>query len=210
MTAKKHRVYKVIKRAGDFTFSLVGLILSSPILLIVAVCIKISSHGPILFRQVRTGKDGKEFTIYKFRSMTTDNDVNNLEEEDRVTKIGKFIRATSIDELPQLYNVLKGDMSIVGPRPWIPVYYAKMNKKQRERCSVLPGVTGLAQVKGRNNISITKKIDYDLEYIDKLSLLEDIKIIILTIKALFTKDETENRKITLKEELQELEGRKKK
>ena len=180
------------------------MVILIPVTLIVGIIIKIEDHGPIFFRQVRTGKSGKEFTLVKFRSMRIENDVRDFSKEDEMTKIGKIIRRTSIDELPQFWNVLKGEMSFVGPRPWIPEYYHRMRKDQRQRFSVRPGITGLAQVRGRNNITVTKKIKYDLEYVEKMSFHEDIKIVFLTIGAIFKKEAACAKKTNIKDELDEL------
>ena len=174
--------YRVTKRAFDFIFALIGLIVASPLFLVVAIAIKLNSKGSVFFRQRRTGKDGKEFDILKFRSMTADNDVRDLSCKDQYTAVGKFIRRTSIDELPQLINILKGEMSFIGPRPWIPEYWENMNERQRERNSVRPGITGLAQAKGRNGLSVFEKIGYDLEYVDNCSVLMDMKVVALTVK----------------------------
>lgn len=174
--------YRVTKRAFDFIFALIGLIVASPLFLVVAIAIKLTSKGPVFFRQRRTGKDGKEFDILKFRSMTADNDVRDLSCKDQYTAVGKFIRRTSIDELPQLINILKGEMSFIGPRPWIPEYWENMNDEERERNSVRPGITGWAQANGRNGIDIFQKIDYDLDYVNNCSLRMDAKVVVATIK----------------------------
>ena len=188
----------------DRLFAIIGLILSSPIMLIIAIAIKLDSRGPILFRQVRTGKKGKNFTMYKFRTMIVDNDVHDFKKSDQPTRIGKLLRKTSLDELPQLFSIATGKMSFIGPRPWITDYYENMNEVQRRRYAVRPGLTGLAQVKGRNNISIFKKIEYDLEYINNYSCYQDIKIIFLTIKAVFTGSGADAGKQTIQKELEDL------
>ena len=166
--------------------------------------IKKEDKGPVLFKQTRTGYKGKEFKLYKFRSMTIDNDVLNNKSENKLTKIGTFIRKTSLDELPQFINILKGDMSLIGPRPWIVEYYQNFTDEQKKRVDVLPGITGLAQATGRNNISIFEKINYDLEYVNKYSLLMDIKVIFLTIKTVLSKTGAEISKSGIHEELKEL------
>lgn len=143
--------------------------LASIIFVIVAGCIKLDSRGPILFRQKRTGKDGEPFTLYKFRSMPADNDVHDTSKSDSLTRVGKVIRATSLDEIPQLINIIKGDMSFIGPRPWITDYYDNMNSDQRRRNNVRPGITGRAQAYGRNSISIQQKIAHDLDYVDNVT-----------------------------------------
>ena len=178
--------------------------LASIIFIIVAGCIKLDSRGPILFRQKRTGKGGKPFTLYKFRSMPADNDVHDTSKSDSLTRVGKVIRATSLDEIPQLINIIKGDMSFIGPRPWITDYYDNMNSDQRRRNNVRPGITGRAQAYGRNSISIQQKIAHDLDYVDNVTLLNDAKIIFVTIKTLFDKESNTLGKSGIHEELQEL------
>ena len=178
--------------------------LASIIFIIVAGCIKLDSRGPILFRQKRTGKGGKPFTLYKFRSMPADNDVHDTSKSDSLTRVGKVIRATSLDEIPQLINIIKGDMSFIGPRPWITDYYDNMNSDQRRRNNVRPGITGRAQACGRNSISIQQKIAHDLDYVDNVTLLNDVKIIFVTIKTLFDKESNTLGKSGIHEELQEL------
>jgi len=172
--------------------------------------VKNQDGGPVFFKQPRVGKNGKVFKLVKFRSMTIDNDLYNLNEEDKITKFGDFIRKTSIDELPQLWNILKGEMSFIGPRPWVKGYYDNMNNEQRRRHDVLPGITGLAQAKGRNNISIIKKIGYDLEYVDNISLLEDVKVFFLTIKTVITKDGVQHGKQSVENEIKTLKDAKEK
>lgn len=199
-------IYFIVKRIFDFLFALIGLIILSPIMIIVAIAIKIDSKGPAIFKQTRTGLNGKEFMLYKFRSMVAENDVHDFSSQDKHTKVGNFIRKTSLDELPQLFNILKGDMSFIGPRPWITDYYENMNEVQRHRCDVIPGITGLAQVRGRNTITIFDKINNDLEYIDHFSLLEDIKIVFLTIKVVLTKEGADAGKSTIQNELDDLKA----
>ena len=166
--------------------------------------IKIDSKGPVLFKQIRSGKYGKPFKLYKFRTMAADNDVHDFSNKDRHTKIGTILRKTSLDELPQIINIFKGDMSFIGPRPWITDYWDNMNEIQRHRCDVLPGITGLAQAKGRNNISIFEKINYDLEYIKNFSLLEDIKVVFWTVKTVLSHEGADAGKSTIQNELQDL------
>ena len=202
--SKAQRVYCVFKRFLDIVISLVGLIILIPFIIIIGPLIKLQDKGPIFFKQKRTGRYGKEFTLIKFRSMPVDNDVRDFTVENKMTKIGKFIRRTSIDELPQFWNIFKGEMSFVGPRPWIPEYYQNMTKKQRGRYLVRPGITGLAQVNGRNAITVTKKIKYDLEYVKGVSLRMDTKIILLTIMTVFRKSEACSKKTIIKDELKEL------
>lgn len=183
--------YSVLKRILDLVFSTIGLILLSPLFLILAILIKREDGGDVFFKQTRTGQFGKEFKMYKFRSMVMDNDVHDLKSEDKYTKVGKFIRNTSIDELAQLINVFKGDMSLIGPRPWITDYYENMIKTQRVRTLVKPGITGLAQANGRNGITIFEKIGYDVEYVKKFSIVTDVRVIGETIRAALRHDSEE-------------------
>ena len=172
----------------DRLLALIGLIILCPLMLIIAIAIKIDSKGPALFKQERTGKRGKTFTLYKFRSMCKENNYKDFSKPDQYTKVGKILRKTSLDELPQLINILKGDMSFIGPRPWVVECYKYMDKKQKHRNDVRPGITGLAQVNGRQCINILERIKYDLVYIEHYSLWMDIKIVFLTIKTVFTAD----------------------
>ncbi|MBK5432919.1 sugar transferase [Bacillus sp. TH25] len=190
--------YLVAKRCIDFIGALCGLILLSPVFLIVAVLIKYQDpKGPVLFKQIRIGKDGKEFYMYKFRSMVIDaeeklkdllkhNEVSGamfkMKEDPRVTRIGKFIRKTSIDELPQLLNVLKGEMSLVGPRPPLPREVKEYTAYDKQRLLVTPGCAGLWQVTERNSVGFKEMVELDLEYINKRSVLYDLKIIFKTIQ----------------------------
>jgi len=199
---------KYIKRFFDLILSLIIFIVFLPIMLIVALLIKLEDKGPALFKQERTGKDGKIFMLYKFRSMKINNNVRDFSCDDQRTKIGTILRKTSLDELPQIINILKGDMSFIGPRPWIHEYYESMNEEQRKRTSVLPGITGLAQACGRNNISIFDKINYDLEYVKNISLKEDIRIVFLTIKTVFSKSGADLGKIGIQGELEVLRNQK--
>ncbi len=187
---------RLIKRVLDFILSLIILIILSPLLLIIAVIIKLDSEGPILFKQERLGKDGKVFLIYKFRTMVDNAEKKGTglftnENDPRITKIGKFLRKTSLDELPQLINVLKGEMSIIGPRPPVPYHpykYEDYSDEQRLRFTVLPGITGYAQVSGRNEIEWDQRIEYDVYYAKNWSLFLDLKIIFRTIKIVFKKE----------------------
>ena len=183
---KASALYSISKRTMDIVSSLVGLILLSPLFLLVAILIKLDSKGPIIFKQIRIGKNSKPFYIYKFRSMKIDAPNLSTEEfinaSDFTTKVGKFIRKTSIDELPQLVNILKGDMSIVGPRPVIEREVRLLEiRKDCNVDSILPGITGLAQINGRDNIDDYEKVKYDFEYLSKRNLVLDIKIIINTV-----------------------------
>lgn len=197
-------MYKYVKRGMDLVMAILLLIVCLIPMLIISVLIKIDSKGPVLFKQKRTGLKGKTFNLYKFRSMVTENDVHDFSKGDQHTKVGKVLRKTSLDELPQIINIIKGEMSFIGPRPWITDYYDNMNKKQRHRNDVLPGITGLAQAKGRNNISINDKINYDLEYVKNYSLKEDVKIIFLTIKTVLSKEGADAGKNTIQNELEDL------
>ncbi len=194
-------MYKVLKRIIDFCTALImGIILFIP-LLIVAICIKIDSKGPVFFKQERVGKNGEIFKIYKFRTMVANNGEN---QKDTTTKFGNFLRKTSIDELGQIINILKGEMSFVGPRAWMPEYYDYMTEEQKHRYDVVPGITGLAQVHGRNDISVVDRINYDLSYIQHLSLIQDIKICFLTLKVLFTKCSENEGKRRMQNEIDDL------
>lgn len=168
----------------DFIFSLVILIMSFPILLLVTLLLIIANQGKPFFFQLRPGKNGQLFKIIKFKTMNDqkDNEGNLLSDADRLTKIGAFVRKTSLDEIPQLLNVIKGDMSLIGPRPLLPEYLPLYNEFQKKRHEVKPGITGWAQVNGRNAISWEQKFEYDVWYVKNISFILDIKILILTIK----------------------------
>ncbi len=192
---------KYVKRILDLLLGSVLFIIALPFFIPIVILIRLTSHGPAVFRQQRSGLSGREFTMYKFRTMAHDNDVHDTTNSDHVTTIGRILRMTSLDELPQLINVIKGDMSFIGPRPWITAYYKNMNAKQRRRYNVRPGITGLAQAYGRNNLTIHEKIAYDLEYVDNISLREDIKVIFVTIKTLFDHEAHELGKHGIHDEL---------
>ena len=198
------KMYRYVKRILDLIIAIVLMIILLIPMIIIGILIKLDSKGPVLFKQERTGKNGKIFLLYKFRSMAGDNDVHDFSKSDKHTKIGTILRKLSLDELPQLINILKGEMSFIGPRPWIPDYYENMNEHQRHRNDVLPGITGLAQAKGRNNISIISKINYDLEYVQNYSLIQDIKIFFLTIKTVLSKKGADAGKNTIQTELETL------
>lgn len=175
-----------IKRVLDFTISLIALVVLSPVIIIIAVLVKLKLGSPIIFKQNRPGKNEKIFTIYKFRTMRNEKDETGelLPDYDRLTKFGQFLRSTSLDELPELVNILKGEMSIVGPRPLATIYLPYYNEIEKQRHDVRPGLTGLAQINGRNIITWEKKFEYDIEYINNITLINDIKIILRTIKVL--------------------------
>ncbi len=172
-----------IKPAIDFVLALVGFLFLSPVFVLVTIGLFFANDRKPFFFQLRPGKDGKIFKIIKFKTMTDKKDENGnlLPDADRLTKIGSFVRKTSLDEIPQLLNVIKGDMSLVGPRPLLPKYLELYNDFQRRRNEVKPGITGWAQVNGRNSISWEKKFEYDVWYVDNVSFLLDIKILIMTV-----------------------------
>lgn len=172
-----------IKPAIDFVLALVGFLFLSPVFVLVTIGLFFANDGKPFFFQLRPGKDGKIFKIIKFKTMTDKKDENGnlLPDADRLTKIGSFVRKTSLDEIPQLLNVIKGDMAFVGPRPLLPQYLELYNDFQRRRNEVKPGITGWAQVNGRNSISWEKKFEYDVWYVDNVSFLLDIKILIMTV-----------------------------
>lgn len=178
------------KRLMDFILSLIAITVFSPLFVIVAILIKIKLGGKVIFKQRRPGLNGKVFMMYKFRTMTNDKDSNGelLPNEQRHTKFGKTLRKTSLDELPELFNILKGDMSIIGPRPLLVEYLSFYSTDQKKRHDVRPGLSGLAQVNGRNAISWKNKFSYDIQYIRKITFLEDIKIILMTIKKVFKRE----------------------
>lgn len=178
------------KRTLDIVVSFIGLILLSPLFLLLYFKIKKEMGTPVIFSQIRPGRDGKPFRMYKFRSMkdATDQDGNPLPDADRITPFGAKLRTTSLDELPELWNVLKGEMSLVGPRPLLMEYLPLYSTEQYRRHEVRPGITGWAQVNGRNAISWEEKFEYDVWYVDNQSFLLDIKILLLTIKKVFVKE----------------------
>ena len=199
-------MYAKVKRVMDFILAFVLLVVAAIPMVIIAIAIKIEDGVPIFYKSKRMGKGLKEFNTYKFRSMKTKREElkSNLSHDEMVTKVGKFIRKTSLDELPQLFNIIKGEMSFIGPRPWIPEYYVWFTDEQKRRVDVFPGISGLAQVKGRNGINIFKKIDYDLEYVENMSLIQDVKLVIETIKTVFSKESAEITENGIKQEINEL------
>lgn len=200
---------KVIKKLLDLILALILIILLSPLMLIISIMIKIDSKGPVIFKQIRSGKNNKNFTLYKFRSMIYNNNLYDTSVEDQVTKVGKILRKTSLDELPQLFNILKGEMSFIGPRPWIVDYAKYFTKHQMRRLEVLPGITGLAQCSGRNNLGIIERIDIDVEYVENMSLFLDIYIVLKTIKSVLKKEGFSNSKSAIHEELNILKNQNK-
>lgn len=184
----------IIKRFFDFLAAFVGLLLVSPLLVILIIILSISNKGKPFFYQIRTGKQGKLFTIIKFKTMTDRTDSNGklLPSLERVTKIGDICRKYSLDEIPQLINILKGDMSLIGPRPLLPDYLKHYNEEQNKRHNVLPGITGWAQVNGRNTISWEKKFEYDIYYIKNQSFSLDISIIFKTIDKVINRKDINN------------------
>lgn len=172
-----------VKRLLDLVLSAVALLLLSPVILVVAILVRCNLGAPVIFCQERPGKDEEIFKLYKFRSMTDACDAYGelLPDELRLTRFGRFLRSTSLDELPELWNIFKGDMSIVGPRPLLVEYLPYYTEEERHRHDVSPGLTGLAQVNGRNNLSWEEKFAYDLEYVENVSFAMDIRIVVLTI-----------------------------
>ena len=198
-------MYKAFKRFCDIVISLLGLIVLSPLMLVVAIAIKIESKGPVLFKQTRLGKDGREFQIYKFRSMCEGAENMGTGQysfagDMRVTKVGRFIRATSIDELPQFINILKGEMSLVGFRPPLTYHPWKLEEytdEQMRMFEVRPGITGWAQVHGRKHTEWHERISLNVYYVDHMSLLLDIKILFLTVFQVLKNEDNENVTVTV-------------
>lgn len=190
MKCKVGKYRSIIKRLLDFMLSLVALICLSPVMLITAILVRMKLGSPVIFKQQRPGKDEKIFRMYKFRTMTDAKDENGefLPDEIRLTSFGKKLRATSLDELPELFNILKGDMSIVGPRPLLVQYLPLYNERQKRRHEVRPGFTGLAQVNGRNAISWQEKFEWDVKYVDSVSFLGDCKIILKTVTTVLKRE----------------------
>jgi len=198
---KSRQIYFIVKRVMDFVLALIGLIIISPLFLIISLLIKIEDpKGHVFFYQTRIGKDEKPFRMYKFRSMVSNaeelleelleqNEINGamfkMKEDPRVTRIGKLIRKTSIDELPQLWNVIRGDMSLVGPRPALPREVDQYSSYDKLRLQVIPGCTGLWQVSGRNDLSFYQMVELDLKYIKDQNLKNDLKILLKTLRLLF-------------------------
>jgi lipopolysaccharide/colanic/teichoic acid biosynthesis glycosyltransferase len=181
---------KFIKRPMDFILSLLAIIVLLPVLIIVALLVRVKLGSPVIFKQKRPGLNEKIFTLYKFRTMTDERDEDSelLPDSVRLTKFGKFLRSTSLDELPELFNILAGDMSIIGPRPLLVQYLPLYNEHQKRRHVVRPGLSGWAQVNGRNAISWEDRFKLDVEYVDNVSFLLDWKIIFLTLKKVFIRE----------------------
>lgn len=181
---------KYFKRFLDVIFSVIAIIFLIPIYIIIGLLVRINLGSPIIFKQNRVGKDEKIFNMYKFRSMTNEKSKNGelLSDEERLNKFGKILRSTSLDEIPELFNILKGDMSIVGPRPLLVEYLDYYNERERKRHSVSPGLTGLAQINGRNSIGWEERFEYDIKYSENITFINDFKIVFLTIKKVFFRE----------------------
>lgn len=190
MAAKLNMYRRYIKRPMDILLSLMALVVLSPFFLVVAILVKIKLGSPVLFKQNRPGYREKIFTMYKFRTMTDERDEKGelLPDHVRLTKFGKFLRSTSLDELPELFNILIGDMSFVGPRPLLVQYLPLYNDHQKRRHEVRPGLTGLAQVSGRNSINWDEKLNLDVQYVDNVTFIHDWKIILLTIQKVWIRE----------------------
>lgn len=200
---KSDFVYIYIKRALDILFSAIALIITSPVMLLVAILVKATSEGPVIFKQTRLGMNGKEFTMYKFRSMCVGAEKSGVYSDSkdmRVTKVGRVIRATSLDELPQLVNILKGEMSFVGPRPpltYHPWRFSEYTAEQRKMFDVRPGITGWAQVNGRKDVEWHHRIELNCWYVENISLLLDIKIMFMTVFKVLKNEGNENKGATV-------------
>ena len=203
MNHKPYGLYeKLIKRPQDFLCALLAIVVLSPVMFITAILVAVKLGRPVLFKQERPGKNEKIFQIYKFRTMTDERDEDGhlLPDEKRLTSFGKMLRSTSLDELPELINMLKGDMSVVGPRPLMPKYLSRYNEHQARRHEVRPGFTGLAQVHGRNSISWEEKFDWDVKYVDHITFLGDWKIILETVKTVLKREGiTSDSSVTMEE-----------
>lgn len=198
---KKGFYEKAIKRPQDFICALVAIIVLSPVLLVIAILVRVKLGEPVLFKQMRPGLNEKIFALYKFRTMTNKKDKfgNLLSDEKRLTSFGKKLRATSLDELPELFNILKGDMAVIGPRPLLVEYLPLYNEVQRKRHEVRPGLSGLAQVNGRNAISWEEKFEYDIKYVENISFRVDWQIVLKTILCtLKKKDITDQSTVTMR------------
>lgn len=196
--------YRITKRLLDILLVLPAILVLLPVFLVITIAIKLGSKGPAIFKQTRAGKDGKPFVFYKFRTMKTDADPfgpsPKSDKDPRLTKIGIFLREHSLDELPQLFNVLKGDMTLVGPRPLYVEQIAEWDDEQKKRLLVKPGLTGLAQINGRAGLTREDKLAFDVEYVQKASLLLDFKIIFLTLWQVLTRKSIYEKKYSKDEE----------
>lgn len=184
-------MYKHLKRAADFCVALMMLIILSPVMLIAAILIKSNNDGPVFFKQERPGLNGKIFTVYKFRTMsvkTCDDNGKELSDFERMSKVGNLLRKTSIDELPQLINIVRGEMSFIGPRPLLTEYLPLYTPEQMRRHEVRPGISGWAQVNGRNTLTWEEKFRYDVEYVDNMSVHMDIRILFMTVRNVLKQD----------------------
>ncbi|MEK3766898.1 sugar transferase [Solibacillus sp. FSL K6-4121] len=191
MNKSKGNIYKrVVKRPMDFILSLIAVIVLSPVLIVVAILVRTKLGSPILFKQKRPGLNENIFMMYKFRTMTDEKDKNGelLPDHVRLTKFGKFLRSTSLDELPELFNILKGDMSIIGPRPLLVQYLPLYNDHQKRRHEVRPGLSGLAQISGRNALSWEDKFNLDVQYVESVGFVQDWKIILMTLNKVFVRE----------------------
>ena len=190
----KHRPYGIyerfIKRPQDIICAVAAITLLSPLMIVIAIAVRIKLGSPVLFRQERAGRDGRVFKMYKFRTMTDEKDENGLllPDEMRLTPFGKKLRSTSLDELPELFNILKGDMSVVGPRPLLVKYLPRYNERQARRHEVRPGFTGLAQINGRNSITWKEKLEWDIRYVDRITFAGDWKIIFGTVRTVLRRE----------------------
>lgn len=204
-------MYSYVKRGFDIVLSAIGLVLVSPLLLLVSIAIVLESRGPIIFKQQRLGKNGRVFNIYKFRSMVVNAEKTGVysgKSDARVTKVGKIIRLTSLDELPQFVNILKGDMSLIGPRPALtyhPWPFDEYSDEQKQMFAVRPGVTGWAQVNGRKDVEWTKRIELNVWYVNHVSFFLDMKILLLTIKKVLLMQDNYNQSETVKSKAKESE-----
>ncbi|PKM56746.1 MAG: sugar transferase [Firmicutes bacterium HGW-Firmicutes-3] len=193
---------KFLKRPMDFCLSLIAIIVFSPVFIVLAFMVRKKLGSPVFFKQQRPGLNEKIFVMYKFRTMTNQRDDKGtlLPDDKRLTKFGNFLRSTSLDELPELFNVVRGDMSVIGPRPLLIKYLPRYNDQQRRRHEVRPGLSGLAQVNGRNAISWEEKFDLDIKYVNNISFIGDIKIILKTFSKVFKREGINNQKDEIMEE----------
>jgi len=208
---KTKTLFFITKRVFDFSLALLFFIMLLPVTIVIYIAIKAEDHGPLFYIQKRTGKNGKVFNMYKYRSMSvvTERNGRKLTHDERVTKIGRFIRKTSLDEFPQIINILKGEMSFIGPRPWMTIYYDNFTEAQKKRVSVLPGITGLAQASGRNGLNVFEKINYDIKYVENASILFDLKIVFMTIKTVLKKESVDLIQESIEDEINDLKNQNK-